>query len=271
MFNIIFKSKLIRKTKLYLLLFKMAKLEGKVSLVTGGGSGIGRGIAILFAKEGSEVIIIGRTEQLLKETCEFNPKKITYIVGDITKEESINNLIEYITKKFGKLDILVNNAGLSIGESIKELKLSSYDKTFDLNVRALVNITITCLPLILKSKGNILNISSISSQISHPGMSMYSGSKAAIDSFTRIWAKELAKDNVRVNAISPGAIETDIWNKANIPKDSIEKYKESVKKRIPCERFGTPEEVAKVALFLVSDDARYINGSIYNIDGAGDF
>ena len=249
----------------------MGRLDGKVALVTGGSSGIGKSIALLYAKEGADVVINSRSEEVLKEVCKLNEKKITYVVGDITQDEVVKKLADYVKTKFDKLDILVNNAGLSIGESRKELKLSSYDKTFDLNVRALVNMTITCLPLILKSKGNILNISSISSQISHPGMSMYSGSKAAIDSFTRIWAKELAKDNVRVNAISPGAIETDIWNKANIPKDSIEKYKESVKKRIPCERFGTPEEVAKVALFLVSDDARYINGSIYNIDGAGDF
>ena len=249
----------------------MGKLDGKVSIVTGGGSGIGRGIAILFAKEGSDVVIIGRTEESLKETCKSNPEKITYIVGDITKEESIKNLIEYVTKKFGKLDILVNNAGLCIGENLVNLKISSYDKTFDLNVRALVNMTINCLPLIIKSKGNILNISSISSQINPPKMSMYAGTKGAIDSFTKCWAKELAKDNVRVNAIAPGAIETEIWYKANLPKDFIDKYKERVKKSIPSERFGTSGEVAKVALFLVSDDASYVNGSIYNVDGAGNF
>ena len=249
----------------------MGKLDGKVSIVTGGGSGIGRGIAILFAKEGSDVVIIGRTEESLKETCKSNPEKITYIVGDITKEESIKNLIEYVTKKFGKLDILVNNAGFCIGENLVSLKISSYDKTFDLNVRALVNMTINCLPLIIKSKGNILNISSISSQINPPQMSMYAGTKGAIDSFTKCWAKELAKDNVRVNAIAPGAIETEIWYKANLPKDFIDKYKERVKKSIPSERFGTSEEVAKVALFLVSDDASYVNGSIYNVDGAGNF
>ena len=249
----------------------MGKLDGKVTIVTGGGSGIGRAIAILFAKEGSDVIIIGRTEESLKETCNSDPKKITYIVGDITKEESIKKLVEYVTNKFGKLDILVNNAGLCIAEPLKTLKISSYDKTFDLDVRSLVNMTINCLPLILKAKGNILNISSIASQINHAKMSMYSGAKAAIDSFTKCWAKELAKDQVRVNAISPGAIETDIWNKANIPKEFVEKYKEQFKKNIPCERFGTSEEVANVALFLASDDASYVNGSIYNVDGDGDF
>lgn len=249
----------------------MGKLDGKVALVTGGGTGIGKSISVLYSKEGANVVIIGRNEESLKETCNLNDKKISYIVGDITKEEIIKNTIEYINKKFGKLDILVNNAGISITEPLKELKIENYDKTFDINVRALVNMTINCLPLILKTKGNILNISSINSTYSHPKMSMYSGSKAAVDSFTRCWAKELAKDGVRVNAIAPGSIETDIWNKANMPPEQIIKYKERVKKDIPCGRFGTPEEVANLALFLVSDDASYVNGSIFAIDGAGDF
>lgn len=97
---------------------------------------------------------------------------------------------------------------------------------------------------------------------------MYSGAKAAINNFTRCWAKELSKDGVRVNAIAPGAIETDIWSKANVPAEQIDKLKETVKNSIPCGRFGTPEEVANLALFLVSEEASYINGSIYEIDGA---
>ena len=169
------------------------------------------------------------------------------------------------------MDILVNNAGISITEPLKDLKIENYDKTFDTNVRALVNMTINCLPLILNSKGNILNISSISSKYCHPKMSMYSGAKAAVDNFTRCWAKELAKDGVRVNGIAPGSIDTDIWNKANMPLEQIVKYKEEVKKGIPCGRFGTPEEVANVALFLVSDESSYVNGSIFSVDGAGDF
>ena len=246
----------------------MWRLDGKVAIVTGGGSGIGKAIAVSFAKEGADVVIIGRKEETLKETCNLNEKKITYVIGDITKEESIKNLVEYVTKKFGKLDILVNNAGLCVYQSLKELKITDYDKTFDLDVRALVNVTIQCLPLILKSKGNILNISSIASFHCKSNMSMYSGAKAAINNFTRCWALELAKDGIRVNAIAPGAIETNIWYEANVPKEKIEKVKEYVNKNIPCGRFGTPEEVANLSLFLVSDEAQYINGSIFNIDGA---
>ena len=249
----------------------MGKLDGKVAIITRGGTGIGKSISILYSKEGADVVIIGRNEETLKETCKLNEKKISYIAGDITKDENIKKVVEYVKKKFGKLDILVNNAGISITEPLKDLTISNYDKTFDINIRALVNMTINCLPLIIKSKGNIINISSISSTYCHPKMSMYSGSKAAVDNFTRCWAIELAKDGVRVNAIAPGAIETEIWNKAKMPVEQINKYKEKVKEGIPCGRFGTPEEVANIALFLVSDDASYVNGSIFSVDGAGDF
>ena len=182
----------------------MGKLDGKVAIITGRGTGIGKSISILYSKEGADVVIIGRNEETLKETCKLNEKKISYIAGDITKDENIKKVVEYVKKKFGKLDILVNNAGISITEPLKDLTISNYDKTFDINVRALVNMTINCLPLIIKSKGNIINISSISSTYCHPKMSMYSGSKAAVDNFTRCWAIELAKDGVRVNAIAPG-------------------------------------------------------------------
>ena len=246
----------------------MGRLDGKVAIVTGGGSGIGKSITVLFAKEGADVVIIGRNEEALKETCKLNEKKISYVVGDITKEENIKKLLDYVTKKFGKLDILVNNAGISIDKSIKELNISEYDKTFDLDVRALVNMTINCLPLLIKSKGNILNNSSICSTHCVAKMSMYSGAKAAINNFTRCWAIELAKDGVRVNAIAPGAIETDIWKKTNSSKEQIEKFIAYIKNKIPCGRFGTSEEVANVCLFLVSDEASYVNGAIIGIDGA---
>ena len=246
----------------------MGRLDGKVAIVTGGGSGIGRSITVLFAKEGADVVIIGRNEEALKETCKLNEKKISYVVGDITKEENIKKLLDYVTKKFGKLDILVNNAGISIDKSIKELNISEYDKTFDLDVRAVVNMTINCLPLLIKSKGNILNNSSICSTHCVAKMSMYSGAKAAINNFTRCWAIELAKDGVRVNAIAPGAIETDIWKKTNSSKEQIEKFIAYIKNKIPCGRFGTSEEVANVCLFLVSDEASYVNGAIIGIDGA---
>ena len=245
----------------------MGKLDGKVAVVTGGSSGIGKSIALLYAQEGADVVIISRTEETLKEVCKLNEKKITYVVGDLTQDEVVKKLVDYVKEKFGKLDILVNNAGWAPVKPLKQLKISDYDKTFNIDVRAVVNVTIEFLPLILKSKGNILNMSSFSANHRFKQLSMYIGAKGAIENFTRCWALELAKDGVRVNAVAPGVIETNIWNLTDLPKEKEEKYKENTIKMIPFQRIGTPEEVAKVALFLVSDEASYVTGSIYNIDG----
>ena len=245
----------------------MGKLDGQVAVVTGGSSGIGKSIAVLFAKEGADVVIISRKEEALKEVCKLNPEKITYVAGDITQTENIKKLVEYVKNKFGKLDILVNNAGWCPVQPLKEIKIEDYDKAFNLDVRSLVNITIESLQLILKAKGNIINISTVGASHRGPNLSMYLGAKAAVENFTRCWALELAKDGVRVNAIAPGAIETNIWNVTDLSPEDAKKHKESMEKMIPCGRFGTPEEVANVALFLASKEASYVNGSIYNVDG----
>ena len=203
----------------------------------------------------------------MKEVCKLNESKITYVVGDITQDEVVKKIAEYIKTKFGKLDILVNNAGWCPVQPLKEIKISDYDKAFNLDVRALVNVTIECLPLILKAKGNILNISTVGASHRGPNLSMYLGAKAAVENFTRCWALELVKDGVRVNCISPGAIETNIWNVTDLSEEEAKKHKESMEKVIPMGRFGTPEEVANVALFLVSSEASYVTGSIYAVDG----
>ena len=246
----------------------MGKLDGQVAVVTGGSLGIGKSIAVLYAQEGADVAIISRKEEALKEVCKLNPQKITYVAGDITQTESIKKLVEYVKNKFGKLDILVNNAGWCPVQPLKDLKIEDYDKAFNLDVRALVNVTIEFLPLILKAKGNIINLSTVGATHRGPNLSMYLGAKAAVENFTRCWALELAKDGVRVNAIAPGAIETNIWNVTDLSPEDAKKHKESMEKVIPCGRFGQPEEVANVALFLASKDASYVSGSIYNVDGA---
>ena len=245
----------------------MGRLDGKVAVITGGSSGIGKAIAVLYAKEGADVVIISRKEEALKEVCKLNEKKISYVVGDITKDESIKKLVDYVKKKFKKLDILVNNAGWCPVQPLKEIKINDYDKAFDLDVRALVNITIEFLPLILQSKGNIINLSTVGASHRAANLSMYLGAKGAVENFTRCWALELAKDGVRVNAIAPGAIETNIWNMTDLSLEDAKKHKKSMEQHIPCGRFGTPEEVANVALFLASNEASYVTGSIYNVDG----
>ena len=243
------------------------RLEGKVALITGGGSGIGRAMAIQFAKEGASVCIVGRRENALQETAKAD-EKISYVAADITKTEQVKKVIDTIKEKYSeKLDILVNNAGWCPVQPLKEITLADYDKAFDLDVRALVDVTIQSLPLILNAKGNIINISTVGATHRAPNLSMYVGAKAAVENFTRCWALELAADGVRVNAIAPGAIRTDIWNVTNLSDEAAKAHEEGIAATIPCGRFGSPEEIASVATFLASEEASYVSGAVYAVDG----
>lgn len=245
----------------------MGKLDGRVAVVTGGGSGIGKAIAVCYAKEGANVIIVGRREKVLKQTCELD-EKISYVVGDITDSKVIKSIVNTIEEKFnGRLDILVNNAGWCPVKPITEMTIEDYDNAFNLDVRALVELTIEALPFIIKSKGNIINLSSVGATHRSVNLSMYQGAKAAVENFTRVWALELADKGVRVNAISPGAIRTDIWNVPGLTEEEAKRHEEGIASSIPMKRFGTTFDIANVALFLVSDEASYVTGSVYSVDG----
>lgn len=246
----------------------MAKLENKTAIVTGGSSGIGRAVAERFAKEGARVLIVGRKEDALRETATTSDK-ISYVVGDITKTETIERIMQAVEERFnGQLDILVNNAGWCPVQPITEITIEDYDRAFSLDVRALVELTVHALPKIRAAKGCILNLSSVGATHRAPNLSMYVGAKAAAENFTRVWALELAADGVRVNAIAPGAIRTNIWNATDLSPEDTKKHEEGIAAGIPFGRFGAPEEVANVAAFLVSDEASYVSGAVYAVDGA---
>ncbi len=145
--------------------------------------------------------------------------------------------------------------------------MDDYDRAFSLDVRALVNMTIHALPFIRASHGSILNMSSVGVTHRAVNLSMYQGAKAAVENFTRVWALELAGDGVRVNAIAPGAIRTNIWNVTGLSEEAARAHEAGIAATIPCKRFGAPEEVANVAAFLVSDEAGYVSGAVYAVDG----
>ena len=245
----------------------MNRLENKIAIITGGGTGIGRATAIRFAKEGASVVIVGRREAQLQETATHD-EKIAYVVGDLTKSEDVTRVVDFVKEKYGRLDILVNNAGWCPVQSIKEVTMADYDKAFNLDVRALVDMTIQSLPLLLESKGNIVNLSTVGATHPNYNLSMYVGAKAAVENFTRGWALDLASDGVRVNAVAPGAIRTDIWNVTNLDEEAARRHEEALTSTIPFKRFGTPDELANVIVFLASDEASYVSGSVYGADGA---
>ena len=244
----------------------MKRLENKVAVITGGGKGIGLGIAKIFAEEGATVIIAGRHEDTLKTACEEN-NGLSYVVADITKSEDVKKIVDYTRGKFGRMDILVNNAGWCPVKPITEITMQDYDNAFDLDVRALVDMTIQSLDLIKESHGNIVNISSVGGQHPGPNLSMYVGAKAAVENFTKAWAVELAPFGVRVNAIAPGAIETDIWKVPGLTEEEAKAHREQSEANIPMKRMGRPEEIGRAALFLVDDENSYVTGSVLTVDG----
>ena len=243
----------------------MERFTGKVALVTGAGTGIGRAVAQRYAAEGAQVLIVGRTEATLSETASAS-ENISYTVADIEKSNEVERIVSRIKEKYGRLDVLVNNAGWAPVTPITKVTLQEYDKAFSINVRTLLDMTIQCLPLLMESKGNIINMSSVIVANGVQNMSVYAGTKGAVEMFTKVWAKELAK-TVRVNAIGVGSIMTPIYDKTDLDTGGIKEHIARVARSIPMGHFGTPDDIAALAAYLGSDEARFVTGAVYAIDG----
>ena len=240
-------------------------LKDKVALITGGGRGIGKAIAIAFAKEGAD-IVIGDVNQLDAEnTCreiEGLGRKTLPLVMDVTDFAKVEEAVNKILDKFGKVDILVNNAGITKDNLLLRMSDADWDAVIKVNLKGTFNCTkAVSRPMIKQRCGKIVNIASIIGIIGNPGQANYSASKAGIIALTKTAAKELASRNINVNAVAPGFIQTEMT--AKLPED----LKLKMKQVIPMDKFGTPEDVAAVCLFLASESSSYITGQTIVVDG----
>jgi len=249
--------------------------KSQVVIVTGSSTGIGAGTAVKFASEGARGIVLhGRQVDSLKSVKERGEKagqgnvKVIMCIGDITQESVRQKLINDTIKEFGQLNILVNNAGISMRGTVSELPIDIYDKVFDVNVRSLVALTQLAIPHLVKSSGNIVNISSGAAVKALPMFTYYCMSKAALDHFTRCLAVELGPKNVRVNSVNPGFIPgTEIVTRQGVTVEQIKAHTERAEQMYPLRRVGTIDEVADAILYLASDKAKFITGVVVPVDG----
>lgn len=242
------------------------EFKNKVVLVIGGSSGIGAATAVAFTSQGADVVIVSRNEEKMKNVaalCEKVGKTPLIVQADITKNEAATLVVTKTIEKYGKLDILINNAGIMRHGNIVDGKImDGYDVVMNTNVRALVHITTIAAKHLIKTKGNIVNVSSISGQSSPTQFVAYAMSKAALDMFSKGAAYEFAAHGVRVNTVSPGPTRTDIVENSGIDFSSMKDFK----MKIPLKRISESEEIADVILFLASDKAKGITGSIFVSD-----
>ena len=238
----------------------------KLAIITGGTRGIGKQIALTFAKEGYNIAINYRTENedlknTKKEIEENNVKCFTF-QGDVINFKDCEQFIKQIVEEFGNIDVLVNNAGITRDTLLMRMKEEDFKQVIDTNLIGTFNVTKNVISYMMKARsGRIINISSVVGISGNAGQTNYAASKAGIIGFTKSLAKEVASRNITVNAVAPGFIETQM---TDVLKEDI---KEEIAKKIPLKRMGTPQDVANVVKFLASSDSSYITGQVINIDG----
>ena len=242
------------------------KLENKVTVITGGNSGIGLATAKLFQKEGAKVVITGRRQDIVAAAAKEVGGGAVGITTDTSNMTDIDNLYQEIEKLHGKIDVLFLNAGVAALCPIEQVTEESFDNQFNINVKGLYFNVQKALPL-MQSGGSIILTTSAADQTGTPNMSVYSASKAAVRSLARTLSGELLDRGIRVNSIAPGPIETPIFGKMGMSEEMMGQAKEQFTGMVPMKRFGTPDELAKGALFLASDDSSYIAGIDLAIDG----
>jgi NAD(P)-dependent dehydrogenase (short-subunit alcohol dehydrogenase family) len=244
----------------------MNRLEGKIALVTGGNSGIGLATAKQFVNEGAYVFITGRRDSELAAAVKEIARNVTGVRGDVSNLGDLDRLFAQIKRDKGKLDVVFANAGVARYARFGDITEEFYDSIFDINVKGLLFTVQKALPLLPDGASIILNASIVGSK-GLPSNSVYSATKAAVRSFARTWATDLRDRHIRVNAISPGSIDTPGARDLLASSDVGEQRKKMISTAVPLGRFGTSDEIAKAVLFLASDDSSYVTGTELFVDG----
>jgi len=241
------------------------RLEGKVALITGGARGIGRAIALTFAKAGAHIVVADVNLEIAQKTAleiEGLGRKALALEIDVTKYDLVEAGINKILDKMGKVDILVNNAGITKDNLVLRMSQAEWDAVINVNLKGTFNcIKAVSKPMVKQKSGRIISIASIIGLVGNPGQANYAASKAGITALTKTIAKELASRNINANAVAPGFIQTEMT--AKLPENIKMKMLEA----IPLAKLGTPQDVANLCLFLASDESSYITGQTITIDG----
>jgi len=241
------------------------KLQDKVTVVTGGAQGIGKEIAILFAKAGSNLVICDVNQEMLdKTTREIKElgRKCVAVKADVTNADDVNNVVTKSLDKYERIDILINNAGITRDNLLARMSEEDWDLVLSVNLKGVFLFSKAVAKLMMKQRqGRIINIASIIGLMGNAGQANYAASKGGVIAFTKTLAKELAKRNINVNAIAPGFIKTAMTDKLK------DEHKAAMLQMVPLARLGDPQDVAKAAIFLASEYADYITGQVITVDG----
>ena len=249
----------------------MKRFKEKTVIITGAGSGMGRATAIRFANEGARVVLVGRTAKTLEETAKEFPQDRTWIhtdnyltvVCDITKQSQVQEMVKRVIDKFDEIDVVVNNAGKGMEGKITDLSAEDWKSAIDVNLNGTFYVCQAAIPHLIKTKGNIINVSSLSGIGGDWNMAAYNAAKAGVTNLTRTLALDHGPDGVRVNAVNPTATKTSMTKNLREDAEKTEKFLA----RCPLGRFVTPEDIAAAITFLASDDASMITGVNLPVDG----
>jgi NAD(P)-dependent dehydrogenase (short-subunit alcohol dehydrogenase family) len=242
----------------------MSKLDRKTAVVTGGSSGIGYATARKIRDLGAKVIITGRNHEGVEKAA--REIGAVGLVADQAKLGDIDSLVQRAKEELGGVDVLFINAGIAAFAPVEHLTEEQFDATMDINFKGAFFTLQKFLP-ILRDGASVINLSSINAYTGMPNTAVYAASKAALNSLTRTAAYELAPRKIRVNAVNPGPTNTAIFGKLGMPDEAVQQFASAMQNRIPLKRFGEPEDVAALVAFLASDEASFITGAEYNIDG----